>query len=580
MPSSRPPLLLVASVALAAGLVAPRAQERPEVAPPVPTEMEERVLVQLVQMPITAVDRQGRPVVDLRAEELEIKLRRKRMTVAYLESFAPRAAAPADVPDVRLFLDAPGGWSVPATSSESVPRYVAFVVDNENDDPLRRQEAVEKAIEFLETRLEPGTRLAVLAYNGALHLELPFTTDRAAIKTSLLRATGREGRPRIDREAKIRRLLDRFEDCATSRSDFGNTGDPLCLRDVANEYIGEVRPRALDFIRGLDDLVKYLAGLQGRKEVYVLSHGLPVDPAPVVIEAARSMFGNPSTLNDLVSYIGFGGEARLEMDKLLESLVRNRITLSFVDRAAVPTGDVSAKRGTMLAPGVFPMRAEHYAAVADMEQIAYTSGGIHVKSTDVTAGLRDAFDARRGSYELGFQTDEYLDTDKLAKVTVDCTRPGVKILHRRGVYANPPQSEMQLRGGFAFGKNRPLQGARAPGVHQPFLIEVDAEQLGYEVGDTAAEADFTVHLSVLLASTGTTLADRYHFVSHAYERPYWDAPDRPPVTLSGWVELPPGEYTLRAWFRNVRNGREGVVTKTVAVPAPEASGNGKASSSP
>ncbi len=556
-------------LALALAVAIPALAQDTE-APPIPTPMEERVLVQLVQLPILARDRQGRPVADLRPEEIEVKLRGKEMTVSYLDPLFTPSKPRGPLPEVRLFLDAPGGWTTPVATSPTEPRYLAIVLDNENDDPLRRQEALQKTLEFVETRLEPDVRAAVLAYAGELTVELPFTTDRNALKSALLRASTREGRPRLDRAIGMRRLLDRMDDCATTRSEFGNTGDLSCMRDVANEYLGETRPRALDFVKALDHLVQYLAGLQGRKSVLLMSHGLPVDPTPVIIEAARGIFGNPDIISQLQLYMTGTAEARIEMDRLLENLIRHRITVNFLDRAAPPGGDFQAKRGGALSPGIFPMRAEFNAAIADMEQIAYTSGGIHVQSTDVSEGLQDVFDAQRGSYELGFQTAEYLDADKLAKIKVDCKRSGVKILHRRGVYANPPQSELRLSGGFAFGKNRPLQGERAPGIHQPFLVEVEAEQLGYEVGEASADADFTVHLSVLLTGSGTSLADTYHFVSHSYERPYWDAPDRPPVTLSGWVELPPGEYTLRAWFRNVRNGREGVVTQAVAVPAPNA----------
>jgi hypothetical protein len=285
----------------------------------------------------------------------------------------------------------------------------------------------------------------------------------------------------------------------------------------------------------------------------------------VVLQAARALFGNPDTISNLQLYIGFGTEPRIEMDRLLDALIRNRITLNFVDRATRPSGDVGAKRGQMLSPGAFPLQAEYEAATADMEQIAFTSGGVHVQTTDMTAALRAAFDAQKGAYELGFQTSEYLDPDGLAKVSVTCTRRGVKIQHRRGVYAAPPQAEQRLPGRIAFTKGRPLQGERAPGIHQPFRLEVEPRAIGYETNEVEARADFTIHFKVE-AQDGVPLADSYHFISHAYDRERWEAPDRPPMTLAGWVELPPGTYTLRAILRNVRSGQEGFVSQTVKVP--------------
>ncbi len=553
------------ALAVLLALHLPVRAEEPPAPPPIPTQMEERVLVQLVQIPILALDRQGRPVEDLRVEEIEVKLRGDRMSVSYLDPVLERTVAAAAAPDIRLFLDAPGGWSAPVRTNAVRPRYVAFLIDNENDDPLRREEALQKTVEFVDSSLEPDVRAAVLSYAGSLELDLPFTSDREAIKTAILRAGSREGRPRRAGDTRMRQLLDKMDDCIVNRSDFGNTGDPLCLRDVSNEYIGEVRPLAEDFIRALTGLVEYLGGLQGHKSVFVISHGLPIDPAPVVLQAARALFGDPDTISNLQLYIGFGGEPRIEMDRLLDALIRNRIALNFVDRATRPSGDVGAKRGQMLAPGTFPLQAEYEAATADMEQIAFTSGGVHVQATDMTAALRTAFDAQKGAYELGFHTGEYLDPDKLAKVSVTCTRRGVRIQHRRGVYAAPPQVEQRLPGRIAFGKGRPLQGERAPGIHQPFRLEVEPRAIGYETNETEARADFTIHFEVE-AQDGVPLADTYHFIRHSYERDRWDAPDRPPMTLAGWVELPPGSYTLRATLRNVRTGQEGFVSQAVKVP--------------
>jgi VWFA-related protein len=540
-----------------------RAQDPPQ--PPIPTEMEERVLVQLIQMPILARDRQGRPVTDLRAAELEVKLRGRTLPLAYLEPVLPPPSPPKEVERVRLFLDAPGGWNEPVASEETVTRYVAFLLDNENDDPLRRQEALTKTLEFLDSDLEPEARAAVLVYNGETRLELPFTTDRSALRTAILRASSREGRPRIDREARMRRFLDRMDDCATSRSDFGNIADPQCLRDVSNEYIGEVRPRALDFIRGLDGIVQYMGGLRGRKTVFVLSHGLPVDPAPVVIDAARAMFGNADAISELQLYVGFGDEPRILMDRLLDSLVRNRVSLSFVDRASVPSGDFQASKGRMTSPGISPMRAEYDATIADMEQIAATSGGVHIRATDMTAALRQAFDSQKGSYEIGFQTAEYLDSDKLEKVSVDCSRRGVRITHRRGVYAAPSETESRLRGRIAFPGGKRTEAEGFPGIRQPFRLEVDPESIGYDVREGGADATFTLHFEVL-SDAGVPLVDSYHFISHSYDGETWNAPDRAPMTLTGWVELPPGDFSLKAAVRNVRTGLEGFVRQSVRVP--------------
>lgn len=533
---------------------------------PVPVPVEERVLVQLVQLPFVATDRQGRPVADLDKSEIRVKLRGQEPKIAYLEHLAVHEKGATEaIPDVRLYLDAPGGWSEPVHSTPSND-FLAIVVDNENDTPVRRDEALEKLTKFLDSELDPDLRIAVFSYSGTLKLELPFTTDRNAAKSSVRLAASREGRPRVDPRARVRQLVDKFDACVEHRGDFESVGDPQCIRDVSNEYVGEMRPRSSDLMLALEGVVQYLGGLQGRKGVFVLSHGFPIDLSPVLLEAARGVLGNSDALGDLQLYVGFGDDPRARMDRLIESLIRQRITMTFVDRSLPPSADTGANVERVTAPGSSPMRAEYDAAASDMEQIAISSGGMRIYSSDLGEGLRKAIHARDGAYELGLQLSTYLDPDKLAKISVDCTRKGVKIYSRRGTYAAPPQAEEPLHGKFVFGKGQPLDGDRAPGIHQSFALQVDPTSIGYEVDDTEAHASFTLDLLVVRASDRRNLAETYHFVDHAYDKNMWVKPDRAPMTLTGWVDLPPGDYTLEAWVRNVRSGREGVIRQNVRVP--------------
>jgi hypothetical protein len=95
---------------------------------------------------------------------------------------------------------------------------------------------------------------------------------------------------------------------------------------------------------------------------------------------------------------------------------------------------------------------------------------------------------------------------------------------------------------------------------------VTPESIGYEVNETEARSSFTLHLLVERTADGKHLAETYHFVEHAYDKTNWKAADRAPMTLTGWIELPPGGYSLEAWIRNVKTGQEGVVRQTVKVP--------------
>jgi len=96
--------------ALVAGILSWRVVGSQQPAPPQkPPQLEERVVVQLVQLPCIATDRQGRPVTDLKKEEIRVKLRGQEPRIAYLEALAGDTnQASEPVPDVRVYLDAAG----------------------------------------------------------------------------------------------------------------------------------------------------------------------------------------------------------------------------------------------------------------------------------------------------------------------------------------------------------------------------------------------------------------------------------------------------------------------------------------
>jgi VWFA-related protein len=542
--------LLITLLALTAAADAPR-----------PSQIQQQAAVRLVQTPLVATDRRRHPVRDLKPEEIEVKYHGRALRIDRLEPV--RGKPPAT--EVRLHLDAPGGSLAPARSELAGAPYVVLLVDVENDAPVQREETARAAADFVRTRLEPASRVSVFSYDGKLNLELPFTDDRDAVGSALVTAYSRAGRPRMDPRQRMQRLLSRLETCVQSQGQFAKTADPQCLRDVANQYAGELNPRAVEFIRALEELARILGGLQGRKTVVALSHGLPIDAEVVLMAGVRAVFGEEGVDPGFQSYLGFGAPPRQAMDQLLDALVRERITLSFVDRVAPPAGDFQASRGEMTAPGMSPLRAEYDATAADMQQIATVSGGMHLQSTNVARGLNQVVEQLDGSYDLTFRLDEDLRESSLAKIAVSCTREGVRLVRRRSAYRPSPLDLRPMKGRFVLGRVTATPEDHPPAVRQPLRIEVDPRQIGYEVHEGEAQANFTVH--VMIFSAAGQLADEFHFVNHAYDAELWKRGDVAPVTLTGWIDAPPGEYLLRAWIRNTGSGGEGTIEGPITIKA-------------
>jgi len=354
-----------------------------------------------------------------------------------------------------------------------------------------------------------------------------------------------------------------MQQCVRSSGQFEKTPDTRCLQDLANEYQGEVNPRAEAYIGALRSLVRYLSGIEGRKSVLALSHGLPIDPSPVLTAAASALFG-PDVTGDYQRYIGFGTSPRAQMDDLLKEFVRARVSISFVDRVQPPTDDFQASRGEMLAEGQAPARAEYDATEGDLTQMAASSGGVFRHSTNVADGLKQTFDLLDGSYELGFDLDEYVSAKSLEKVKVSCSRKGVKLVYARGVYVPKEQSAAVIAGHFVLSRPTPQGDPSSKILRQPFRLEIDPKAIGYQASGNEMHASFSIHLSILSPSSGR-LADTFHFVSHSYDAALWKSGQVAPVTFSGWAEAPAGSYILRAWVRNNDSGQEGAITGPIEI---------------
>jgi hypothetical protein len=103
-------------------------------------------------------------------------------------------------------------------------------------------------------------------------------------------------------------------------------------------------------------------------------------------------------------------------------------------------------------------------------------------------------------------------------------------------------------------------------VHLPFALAVEPKNIGYESTEPpgAVSAQLTVHIR-LSTEKGRVLADSYHFLNHGYSQEIWDKGDVAPVTLTGWVEVPPGKYRLAALFTNPKNGRRGELSGDIEI---------------
>lgn len=563
-----PPLPVVLA---ALALQAVSAQEPP--AEPRQPALSEEVHVRLVQTPILAIDRKGRPITDVTAEEIRIQDRGRRREVAFLDPLV-RSEPGEPLPKTLLFLDAPGAVGNPvAESAADEPRYMAIVVDVENDPALRREEAARDAVRFVHERVTPASHVAVFSYTGVIEQELLFASgDVERVAAAVTQAFGRTGRPKVDLRARVRDLVREMEDCVTDSGAFVATGNQQCMRDSALSYADQLRPAAQEYLDALEGLIRMMGGLRGRKVIYALSHGVSMDPTAEIAEAMRAVLGPTEQVADMINYLGFSEGARTEMDRLMELALREGVVFHFIDRTPPPTTDHGASQAHGYQPGTRPALAAHTAAQDDLEEIATSTGGRFIAETDVFEGLNEALDLESGTYILGYYVDEFLTPRQLRKVSIDCTRKGVKLTYRRGYYDVSPHDDVS--GKVFVGEVAPAKSRRSAELglagysFVPFQIVADPTGIRYETAGELAVANLTLHVQIQDAA-GRVVADGFRFLAHSYPLDVWQSGKIEPVRINGWAELPAGTYQLIALLRNPANARQGQWVATLEIPERE-----------
>jgi len=170
-------LLLVSLLVIAPGGASPIAQESER---PVDSGIVEEERVQLVIIDVVVVDKQGRTVPGLTADDFVIKANGARVPVDALDVNCPDGAV-AEPRGVRL------ASKRELPDSANVSRRIVLAIDYLHMPPIRRPLVLEYARKSVRDGTLPGDEIMVVALNGGLRIEQPFTSDPDEVVKSLRR---------------------------------------------------------------------------------------------------------------------------------------------------------------------------------------------------------------------------------------------------------------------------------------------------------------------------------------------------------------------------------------------------------
>jgi VWFA-related protein len=385
-----------------------------------------RTTTRLVELTVTALDKKGLPVTDLRLEDFAIQDNGKSRPVSFLEYDGTPSvdADPLPLPS--------GVFTNRVEFTPGPPRNItAFVLDELNTPPQFSIKIRATAMRYLRA-LAPGTRMAVFHMGERLRVLHDFTDDAAALRARLARAAVAMPLPtETDFDNSVieaEQFVDLFQ--GDPQLEAMRTALKRSQLDVEMMANAQARRSRLETtLASMESLGQHLAGIPGRKNLVWISGGISM--LSVTGAMGTGANGSIQSFEDQVK-------------RTSQKLAQQGIVLYMVDAKGIGL----AASMTANSPGTLPVagrgrfesqqQAETISAdpTAAMELMASITGGRYLRNTnDLMEGFKRAASDLSGSYTLGFYVSEQLDS-KWHSLKASVKRSGVSLRHREGYLAD------------------------------------------------------------------------------------------------------------------------------------------------
>jgi VWFA-related protein len=448
----------------------------------------------LVEFSIVATDERGQPVTDLKQHEMSIVQNGKPQQVAFFR-FEGSAFMP-DASEAERESIAPGIFTNRVEYSPGPARNVtAIVIDTLNTTPEDQVAVKAQVMQYLRA-LAPNTRVAVYMLGSNLRILHDFTDDLDALRARLAKHNIEFNVQGISVDELNRRQLQEAEHFNDAVDRYvGDDADQDALQEAerqaeldrvrgnmarAEEYFQEQlhMRRINQTVASLEALGNHLAGIPGRKNLVWISGGLAL-----LTQGAQDRWVNSysTQVRALAQRLATQGIAVYPVQAI-------GLQVGMLNTATTALGSSKGQPEKM---HLRPMTRENDLRIwGTMDLLAGVTGGRTFRnSNDLTAGVRAAATDMRGSYSAGFYVPENSD-NRWREFDVRVTRPGVRVLHRKGYMSLAPvkqpvnwsQGEWQAAMQNPLGSTAIRLDARADPAPDGlnFLIQIAADDLYYK----------------------------------------------------------------------------------------------------
>ena len=524
------------------------------------------VSVTVVEVPVTVVDRAGKPVRGLTKEQFEVSVDGKKVAISGF-----------DVVDLATIADEPSSKPLPPVAYRNF--LLLFDLSHSTPGTIGRAQAAAK--EFVETQLKRRDVVAIATYGieQGLNVVTSFTSDRAL----LLHAIETLGLPQYVKVPDALRIAPPRLG-GTIRPDKGTEGQSM--RELALEALYEDivqknrnvqaldeenrRSRVHKQLRHFGSVARMLDGLAGQKQIVLLSEGF--DPA--VVEARRNATTEEKNrvlageVWAVTSEQQFGSStSAAEINEMAEVFRRSDVTLHAIDIKGLRSG-VDASEGVKnVSNDSLYMMARP------------TGGSVFANATRLGESFARLMEQQEVVYVLVFESPRTFEPDRFHPIQVSVRAAGnPRVTHRAGFHEKSPYpqtpaeetlslADVLMKDSEVKDVALSLLAVPLPGTEADARVPIVLELPGGKLLAEGRDGSLTLELFLYAFDEQNQVRD------FLQQRLGLDVTKHGEKLRGGGLRyvtsmrLPPGRHVVKALVRIDETGRLGLTRTTVTVPA-------------
>ena len=418
-----------------------------------------KISTNLIQIDVTAVDKNGKQVTDLKPEDFEVYENGKKQTItnfSYIPiltetrkeiSVKPTTNNQKNLPPVPIKL-----------KPEQVRRTVAIVIDDLGLSFFSLRAAKATAKKFVNEQMQPNDLVGIITTRSGAGALQQFTSDKRLLLMAIDKIKLGSGKvyafmPYTDATQKMRGVSDApgvggVAPNSGSPTESDNPSGPVASPEY-RENVEDFRRSA--FTSGTLGAMNYLINgmneLPGRKAIILFSEGFDI-----------------LGINEPGQLVGTGNKAQIMrevkngLDQISESANRAGVIINAIDArgldeplASGDAEDATPAAGTTAAGFIAGREQVSQNEAQRSRQLRSTQSGLKylaeatggralVNSNDFSGGVERSVNDLNGYYLVAYQPDENtFDTKKsrFNKIDIKINRPDVKVTYRSGFFGVP-----------------------------------------------------------------------------------------------------------------------------------------------